>query len=259
MSKRLVQYITLFLVTIVIAGLCSIDVDAQKRRRRRARRVARPVITNPTINAPTTDQTQGEGIISTGDETSGAAAELKGDQTKSPNDPAQMQDTITSLSNQVTKLTEKLGEMQEEQRTLLDMERLTRAEQRAEMLRSQLRDVQEKQADLQSRLEQTEYALRPESIERMVAVYGTTRPEEAREARRRGLESERTRIKNQLDTLETSRQRLETAIATADREVELLRERIDKNNQQPVQTVTTVDTTVTPAEESRPKNPYPPR
>lgn len=259
MSKRLVHYITLFLVTTVIGSLCLIEADAQKRKQRRPRRVTRPVITNPTITPPASEQSQSEGIISTGDENSAEAAEGKGNYKKSTGDQGQMQETITSLSNQVTKLTEKLGQMQEEQRTLLDMERLTRAEQRAEALRSQLRDVQEKQTDLQSRLEQTEFALKPESIERMVAVYGTTRPEEAREARRRGLESERARLKAQLDTLEISRQRLETAIATADREVDLLRERIDKYDQPPVQTVTTVDSTAAPVEEQRPKDPNPPR
>lgn len=254
MSKRFIRYTVFFLATTVLLSLCFTDADAQRRRRRRAKRAPRPVITNPVITAPTNDQSQTEAIISTGEESS---VEGKDSSKKPAGDPEQ--DKITSLSNQVTKLTEKLGQMQEEQRTLLDMERLTRAEQRAETLRAQLRDVQEKQADLQSRLEQTEYALRPESIERTVAGYGSTRPEEAREARRRGLENERARIKSQLDTLETSRQRLESAIATADREVDLFRERLDRSNQPPAQTVTTVDSTATPADQNQPKEPNPPR
>ena len=59
--------------------------------------------------------------------------------------------------------------MQEDDRYQLDMERLTRAEQRAEQLRSQLMDIQSKIADFESRLEQIEYALRPENIERVDA------------------------------------------------------------------------------------------
>src|SRR6266511_1119502 len=50
-----------------------------------------------------------------------------------------------------------------------------------------------KLADLQSKLEQIEYQMRPENIER-AAGYGTVHPEEARDARRRQLESERSRV-----------------------------------------------------------------
>jgi len=45
-------------------------------------------------------------------------------------------------------------------------ERLTRAEQRAESLRAQQLDTESKLADAQSKLEQIEYQLRPENIER---------------------------------------------------------------------------------------------
>ncbi len=48
-----------------------------------------------------------------------------------------MQQTINALSNQVNRLTDKLTQMQGNDRSLLDMERLTRAEQRSESLRSQ--------------------------------------------------------------------------------------------------------------------------
>ena len=71
-----------------------------------------------------------------------------------------MQDTINSLSNQVDKLNDKLSQMQENDRSLIDMERLTRAEQRAESLRVQQVDVESKLADLQSKLEQIEYLLK---------------------------------------------------------------------------------------------------
>ena len=75
--------------------------------------------------------------------------------------------------------------MQEDDRYQLDMERLTRAEQRAEQLRSQLMDVQGKIADFESKLEQIEWALRPENIENSTAGYGSTRPEAARDARKK--------------------------------------------------------------------------
>jgi hypothetical protein len=139
------------------------------------------------------------------------------------------------------------------------MDRLTRAEQRAEQLRNQLVDTQTKQADLQSRLEQTEYAMRPENIERVVQMYGTTRPDEARDVRRKQLEMEKSRLQSQLTTLDTARVRLEQSIATADAQVDLLRQRLDKTLEQdssrttvaPVQTTTGGDRT------PQPKKPYP--
>jgi predicted nucleic acid-binding Zn-ribbon protein len=112
------------------------------------------------------------------------------------------------------------------------MERLTRAEQRAESLRAQQIDTESKLADLQSRLEQVEYQLRPENIER-AGGYGTVHPEEAREARRRQLENERGRLLAQIKILETSRARLETSVQTADAEVDSLRRKIEMQQAQP--------------------------
>jgi DNA repair exonuclease SbcCD ATPase subunit len=137
-----------------------------------------------------------------------------------------MQQTINKLSNQVDRLNDKLTQMQQNDRTLIDMERLTRAEQRAESLRAQQLDTESKLADAQSKLEQIDYQLRPESIER-AAGYGTVHPEEAREARRRQLEGEKSRILAQVKILENSRERLETSVATADAEVDNLRQRIE--------------------------------
>lgn len=231
---------TAFLLAVLLGiSLCIIDADAQTRKKRRTRRAPRPVITNPAIAPPTDDQTataSGERIISTADqspdsnpnETTQDQDQVKTSKPSSKSGEADMQKTINELSNQVNKLTDKLSQMQENERSLLDMERLSRAEQRAESLRTQQVETETKIADLQSRLEQTEYWLKPENIERAQATFGTTRPEEAREARRRQLEGEKSRILAQMKILETSRIRLEAAVATADAEVDLLRRRLDE-------------------------------
>ena len=52
-----------------------------------------------------------------------------------------------------------------------------------------------------------------------------------RDAIAQQLERERTRIKKQLELLGTSRSRLETAVGTADAEVERLRQRVDAADQ----------------------------
>jgi chromosome segregation ATPase len=241
MQNRFLRPSALFLGLFILISVCVINADAQTRRKRRHRRVARPVITNPVIVPPGGEQASGpngEKIISTADENTGDAEQpienstgkKKRATSRASSDEPDMQDTINALSNQVNRLNDKLTQMQENDRSLLDMERLTRAEQRAENLRAQLIDAESKLADLQSRLEQVDYGLRPENIER-AAGYGTVHPEEARDARRRQLESEKSRLQAQIRILETSRNRLETSIATADAEVDTLRRRLEQHQQ----------------------------
>ena len=85
-----------------------------------------------------------------------------------------------------------------------------------EKLRAQLFEVQAKEEGLRTRVQQLEESLKPENIERSLAGVGSTKPEELREARRRQLTIERDNVLAQLRTVETSRQRLETAIANAE-------------------------------------------
>jgi hypothetical protein len=90
------------------------------------------------------------------------------------------------------------------------------AAQNAENLRAQLRDTQLKEAELQYRLNQLDYELKPENIERYFAAVGSTRPEELREHRRRQLQLEKDALTSQLQSLGESKIRLETAITRAD-------------------------------------------
>jgi chromosome segregation ATPase len=264
MLIRFVHQTAFFVAALIIISLCLVDSSAQRRRKRPSPRITNPVIAPP--GSQTNPSAGEEKIISTAGE-NGAEADLSAESSKSSSkrpqsDQDQMRQTIMTLANQVTILSEKLSQMQEQQRALVDMERLTRAEQRAETLRAQLRDVQAKEAELQSKLEQIEYALKPENIDRVVSMYGTTHPEEARETRRRQLENERSRTQTQLDGLVNSRVRLESAIATADAEVDLLRQRLETVNPapgQPSATTVTVESNPTPEEAPPAKNPYPPR
>ena len=250
MPVRVQNYSKFFFSLCLILTFCVIEGDAQTRKKRTRRStskpaVAKPVITNPTIAPPTTPAPTAENvtpasdvkIISTADQTTEPAEPTE---TKKPRaaakstEPTQddMQQTIHKLSNQVDRLNDKLSQMQDDDRYQLDMERLTRAEQRAEQLRMQLVDVQSKIADLEAQLEGIEFALRPENIERATATFGSTRPEEARQARQRQLESERNRVKAQLRILATSQSRLEVSCANADSEVDLLRAKLEQRRQQ---------------------------
>jgi chromosome segregation ATPase len=97
------------------------------------------------------------------------------------------------------------------------------AEQRVEALRQQLRDIMEKQAQLQARVQQLDEALRPENIERSVAGTGTTDAAALRERRRQQLEREKAVVDGQLQSLDASRGRLEATIASAEAEAVRLR------------------------------------
>ncbi|HEX4899591.1 MAG TPA: hypothetical protein VFV61_03615 [Pyrinomonadaceae bacterium] len=234
--QRFIRSVAVLVILVLVLGLSLIDAGAQTRRKRRSRRVPRPVITNPTITPSAETSTSGEPkVLSTADETPDepVAETTKSRKKKAANNEEDMQQTINALSNQVNRLNDKLTQMQANDRSLLDMERLTRAEQRSESLRSQQLEAETKLADLQSQLDQIDYALKPENIERVTSGYGTTRPEEARDTRRRQLESEKSRLQAQVRILETSRTRLETAVANADAEVDMLRRRLQQHDATP--------------------------
>src|SRR5215831_3213287 len=86
----------------------------------------------------------------------------------------------------------------------------------AQKLRAELSDVQNRQAELKVRLEQLNYDLKPENIQNYFAGYGSTRPEELREQRRKQLQSEKDRVVALLSELDASKSRLESAISVAD-------------------------------------------
>lgn len=90
------------------------------------------------------------------------------------------------------------------------------AAESVEKLRAQLLEVQGKEEALRARARQLDESLKPENIERSLAGVGSTKPEELRELRRRQLTIEKDGVQAQLNILETSRQRLETAIANAE-------------------------------------------
>jgi chromosome segregation ATPase len=107
---------------------------------------------------------------------------------------------------------------------------LARAEQRADSLRERLSDLQDRQLELQGRLEDIEYDITPERIQQALAFVGSVRPmDELREARRTRLETEKARINKQLELLDARGRRLEASIAQADRDVEMLRQRLNGN------------------------------
>lgn len=239
MPSRIRSYTKLLVAFCLIVSFCLAQGEAQTRRKKRTRRstpaAPRPVITNPPIAPPESNQsetTTGDvKIISTDDpeaQEPTSSTETKAAKPAASPEQESIQQTITSLTNQVNKLNDKLSKQEQDDRYQREMERLTRAEQRSEQLRSQLIDVQAKIANFEAALEQIDFALRPENIESSTAGYGSTRPEATRDARKKQLEGEKSRVTAQLKLVEQSKARLETAVASADAEVDLLRAKVSQ-------------------------------
>ena len=119
-GKSIGRFALIALALFLISGLFLVDSNAQKRKRKR--RSSAPRITNPEIYQPPSTENNNSGDTT-------PAENLTASPT--PEDPASMKKTIQTLSNQVDKLTDKLNQMEESQRSMVDLERLSRAEQRS--------------------------------------------------------------------------------------------------------------------------------
>ncbi len=223
-------------LALLIAGFAFVpDAQSQRRRSRRTTNPARP----QPVQAPTLPDEPA--VVSTADDgqpattprrTTRAARQQQQQQQQSTQaENEQLHGTVRELSGQVEQLSGQLNQMKVDQKAMFDLERLTRAEQRAEQLRTQLREVTDKEFMLQERLAEIEYESTPESIQRRAALVGTLNPSAVRTAIEQQLGRERVRINKQLELLGASRTRLEASVATADVEVERLRQRVEAADQ----------------------------
>ena len=220
-------------LALLIAGFAFVP-DAQSQRRRTSRRTTNPARPQP-VQTPTLPDEPA--VVSTADETQPATPRRTTRGTRQPQQTGtqveneQLRGTVRELSGQVEQLSGQLTQMKADQKAMFDFERLTRAEQRAEQLRTQLREVTDKEFQLQERLAEIEYESTPEAIQRRSALIGSLNPSGVRAAIEQQLGRERTRINKQLELLAASRTRLEASVATADAEVERLRQRVEAADQ----------------------------
>ncbi len=139
-------------------------------------------------------------------------------------------DGINDLTERVKTLetNQKKDTDEKQKRLLLNLDILTRAEQRAETLRKQLFEMIEKESQIKTRLDQIENDIRPEMIERSVALVGTLRPEELRDQRRKTLEVDRRNLQRLLTDIQNTRSSLDLNLQKADIMVEKLRSKLEK-------------------------------
>lgn len=126
----------------------------------------------------------------------------------------------TFSSNQGLRLTDK------QQKLLAAFEFLNRAEQRLANLQTLKITLAEKQTTVRMRLAQNEIDSRPESIDRNIAVRGTTDGEEMRENRRRALARQRNEINSLLGEIQESINTVNEEIRQTESFLKNIRQRI---------------------------------
>ncbi|HVG30361.1 MAG TPA: hypothetical protein VM864_11715 [Pyrinomonadaceae bacterium] len=221
------------LCAVVLSLVVSVVGVQTQRRRRPSRRATNPVTPTyaPAPSPTATPDPSEPRLVSSAEDQPQEDARQPSRRTTPPR-PADARDAesrreVDQLSTQLKQLNKKVDQMEQQRRTDLIQERLTRAEQRVEALQAQMSEVMEKEANLQARVDQIDEQMRPENLERQLATVGTFRPDEARESMRRQLDNEKKRVRAQLDVQAARRQQLESSLVTAQQLAERLRADLD--------------------------------
>lgn len=139
-------------------------------------------------------------------------------------------DRISELNTRIKSLesTKENKYDEKQKRLLLNLDILSRSEQRAESLRKQLFELVEKENNVRTRLEQISFDARPEMVDRSAAFSGSLRPEEIREQRKKSLDAEKRNAETLLTQIQTSRAKLEETVQRADTLVEKVRYKLER-------------------------------
>jgi hypothetical protein len=209
------------LAVLLSVGLFALDTDAQTNRRK----------PKPTPTPAPVRSTE-PAIISRADDyptvviepvPSGAPIDLPADRTTDT--------TIEELRERLLQLEAKANKKdpdQKQRQLALNLDILTKSEQRSDGLRKQLFEMIEKENTIRGRMDQIDNDIRPESIERSMSTVGSLRPEELRAQRKRSLELEKANLQVLLTEVQKNRTNLELNLQRSDALVEKLRVKIEK-------------------------------
>jgi hypothetical protein len=210
----------------VFFGLSVIDGNAQTNKRAKRKP---PVAQSVPFGEPVVVSRAGESdaeprvFVQPGDLNQTAAPTVN-EQTEKPDN--QFNDLNQRVKNLESNPNKEYDEKQK--RLMLNLDILTRAEQRAETLRKQFFDMIERESQIRTKLDQIENDIRPEFLERSVSFAGSLRPEELRDMRRKNLETERKNLQNLLSEIQNTKTSLETNVQKADVLVDRLRQKLEK-------------------------------
>ncbi|HEY2866675.1 MAG TPA: hypothetical protein VGJ02_06255, partial [Pyrinomonadaceae bacterium] len=215
-----------FLVTLMLISAASAQTKKKKRH----------VTHRSTAAKKTTATNSDAGVVSLADQYQDGSTQIidpSASPSRSPETtlPDETTRKLKDLQTRIKKLeTTKPDDYDTKQKRLLtNLDILTKAEQRSEDLRKQRFELVEKENSINLRLAQIEIDSRPEVIERSVATMGSLRPEELREAKRKGLDAEKQSLQSLLNDVTTTRAALDQSLLRSDALVDKLREKLEKD------------------------------
>jgi hypothetical protein len=200
------------IVSAFVLCFFAVTADAQ-----RTRRTPKPLATPPVLTGAEIISRAGEDVVEIAAETESTPIV----------DPGTTEPTAAELKARVKG--KKVSYDDRQKRLMMNLDILTRAEQRTENLRKQLFDMIEKENTVKNRLDQIEYDSRPEMIERSAQLVGSLRPEEIRNNRRKSLEAERANLQALLNEIQINRANVNTNLLRADAMVEKIRTKLEKD------------------------------
>ncbi len=208
-----------FLILVFVIGFSPVPVNAQRSRTR-----PKPLATPPRVLS-------GAEIISQGGDVEDPAVVVQPVETPPAKPAVTNAARIKEINDRLNKLeAAKKNDYEEQQkRLLMNLDIIARAEGRTESLRKQLFEMIEKENTLKSRIEQIDYDIRPEIIERALQISGSMKPEEIRENRRKNLDAERLNLETLLTQVQSTRANLESNLQRADAMLERLRTKLERD------------------------------
>ena len=209
-----------FTLLALVFGLFSLVAEAQTTRGK-----AKPLATPPTLSGAEIISQAGDYVEPT--IVMQQPEQKSSDKSTTTNSAAR----IKELTERVKKLesTQKNDYEEKQKRMLLNLDILTRAEQRSESLRKQLFEMIEKENTVKTRIDLIENDSRPEMIERSSQLAGSLRPEEIRENRRKSLLAEKTNLQVLLTEIQSTRANLAVNLDKAEIMVGKLRTKLEKD------------------------------
>jgi len=138
----------------------------------------------------------------------------------------QLRKNVQQLTSQVQRLKTRVAELEQDRLATTIQQQLEQEEQRGEGLQLHLIEIAEKEAPLQSRVDQINQQLRPEALERILAGVGSVHPEDTREEVRKRLTAEKLRLQYQLELFRQDRVRSQASLATTDAAIQRLKQKL---------------------------------
>ncbi len=205
------------LMSAVLLAACILHVSAQTPKK-----TPKPMATPPILS--------GAEIISRADDLTEFET-VKPTPLKTPSNTNTNAANIKELNERLKKLEGNQSSTYDEKqkRMLLNLDILTRAEQRSDSLRKQLFEMIEKENTVRARIDQLSTEIRPEMIERTLQLSGSMKPEEIRENRRKSIAAERSNLESLLTEIVNNKATVSVTLQKSDQLVEKLRLKLEKD------------------------------